>query len=160
MKSITGLEAGTMAKDKKKPMDELERAYALLEEKEVREKKNKNDLLMFFAGLLMFAGGVFMILQNVIVRSSWGTSFYHIGTWNVPNGLIMLPVLIGIVMLFVMERKIFGWIVFGLGILFILLTVIMSVSITWKTSNAYMFLLMFGLAAAGGGMLMKVLFGK
>lgn len=80
MKSIIGLEAGTMAKDKKKPMDELERAYALLEEKEVREKKNKNDLLMFFAGLLMFAGGVFMILQNVIVRSSWGTSFYHIGT--------------------------------------------------------------------------------
>jgi hypothetical protein len=160
MKSITGLEAGTMAKDKKKPMDELERAYALLEEKEEREKKNKNDLLMFFAGLLMFAGGVFMILQNVIVRSNWGTSFYHIGTWNVPNGLIMLPVLIGIVMLFVMDRKIFGWIVFGLGLLFILLTVIMSVSITWKTSNAYMFLLMFGLAAAGGGMLMKVLFGK
>ncbi len=148
-----------MAKRKRTEKD-LERAYEALENMERRRKKNKNDLLTFFAGLLMFAGGVFMILQNIIVRTNWGTSFYHIGTWNVPNGLIMLPVLIGIVMLFVMERKIFGWIVFGLGILFILLTVIMSVSISWRTSNAYVFLLMFGLAAAGGGMLMKVLFSK
>ncbi len=148
-----------MAK-RRRTEDELERAYAVLEDMDRKKKKNKNDLLMFFAGLLMFAGGVFMILQNIIVRTSWGTSFYHIGTWNVPNGMIMLPVLIGIVMLFVMERKIFGWIVFGLGILFILLTVIMSVSISWKTSNGYMFLMMFGLAAAGGGMLMKVLFSK
>ena len=149
-----------MAKRRKRTEDELERAYAVLEDMDRKKKKNKNDLLTFFAGLLMFAGGVFMILQNVIVRTSWGTSFYHIGSWNVPNGLIMLPVLIGIVMLFVMDRKIFGWIVFGLGILFILLTVIMSVSISWKTSNAYVFLLMFGLATAGGGMLMKVLFSK
>ncbi len=149
-----------MSKRRKRTEDELERAYAVLEDMERKKKKNKNDLLTFFAGLLMFAGGVFMILQNVIVRTNWGTSFYHIGSWNVPNGLIMLPVLIGIVMLFVMDRKIFGWIVFGLGILFILLTIIMSVSISWKTSNAYMFLIMFGLAAAGGGMLMKVLFSK
>lgn len=149
-----------MAKHRKRTEDELEKAYAILEDMERKKRKNKNDLLTFFAGLLMFAGGVFMILQNVIVRTNWGTSFYHIGTWNVPNGLIMLPVIIGIVMLFVMERKIFGWIVFGLGILFILLTVIMSVSISWKTSNAYAFLLMFGLAAAGGGMLMKVLFSR
>lgn len=145
---------------RKRTEDELERAYKALEDMEAKRRRNKNDLLTFFAGLLMFAGGVFMILQNIIVRTNWGTSFYHIGSWNVPNGLIMLPVLIGIVMLFVMDRKIFGWIVFGLGILFILLTVIMSVSISWRTSNAYAFLLMFGLAAAGGGMLMRVLFRK
>ncbi len=144
----------------KKTMNDMDKAYKILEDAEKKRSRNKNDLLMFFAGLLMFAGGVFMILQNIIVRTSWGTSFYHIGSWAVPNGMIMLPVLIGIVMLFVMDKKIFGWIVFGLGILFILLTIIMSVQISWKTSNAYMFLVMFGLAAAGGGMLMRVLFRK
>jgi len=144
----------------KKTVDDMDKAYKILEDSEKKQNRNRNDLLTFFAGLLMFAGGVFMILQNIIVRTSWGTSFYRIGTWAVPNGLIMLPVLIGIVMLFVMDKKIFGWIVFGLGILFILLTVIMSVHISWKTSNGYMFLIMFGLAAAGGGMLMRVLFRK
>ncbi len=148
-----------MAKNKK-ATDEMNEAYRLLEEAQRDRRRDKNDLLTFFLGLLMFAGGVFMILQNVVVRTSWGTSFYHIGDWSVPNGMIMLPVLIGIVMLFVMEKRIFGWIVFILGLLFILLTVIMSVQISWKTSNAYMFLLMFGLVAAGGGMLMRVLFRK
>lgn len=139
---------------------DIDEAYRMLAEAKRDQKKDRNDLLTFFLGLLMFAGGIFMILQNVIVRSSWGTSFYRIGTWAVPNGMIMLPVLIGIVMLFVMEKRIFGWIVFVLGLLFILLTIIMSVEISWKTSNAYMFVMMFGLTAAGGGLLMRVLFRK
>lgn len=148
-----------MAKFKKTNGD-IDEAYRMLAEAKRDQKKDRNDLLTFFLGLLMFAGGIFMILQNVIVRSSWGTSFYRIGTWAVPNGMIMLPVLIGIVMLFVMEKRIFGWIVFVLGLLFILLTIIMSVEISWKTSNAYMFVMMFGLTAAGGGLLMRVLFRK
>jgi len=92
----------------KKTVDDMDKAYKILEDSEKKQNRNRNDLLTFFAGLLMFAGGVFMILQNIIVRTSWGTSFYRIGTWAVPNGLIMLPVLIGIVMLFVMDKKIFG----------------------------------------------------
>lgn len=140
--------------------EELEEALEKLEEYEKEKKRGRNDLLSFFAGLLMFGGGLFMILQNVMVRTSWGSHFYHIGSWGVPNGLILLPLLIGIVMLFVMDKKVFGWIVTGLGILFILLTVIMSVQISWRTTNAYMFILMFGLAAAGGGLLMRVLFRK
>ena len=151
-----------MAKFKKKPKksraDELEEMMAEPDERDRARRHGKNDLLMFMIGLLMFGGGLFMILQRVTVSTSWGHSFYHIGGWNVPNGMIMLPLLIGIVMLFVLDRKIFGWIVTGLGILFILLTVIMSVKITWRTTSAYEFIMMFGLAAAGGGMLLKTLF--
>lgn len=140
---------------------ELEKAYQELKDMEKERNRDKNDLLTFFAGLLMFGGGLFMILQNISVTSSWGSGyFYHIGSWGVPNGMIMLPVLIGIVMLFLMDRKIFGWVVTILGIVFILLTVIMSVKIVWRTTNAYMFILMFGLAAAGGGMMLRVLFRK
>lgn len=140
---------------------ELEKAYRELHDMEKERNRDRNDLLMFFAGLLMFGGGLFMILQNIVVSSSWGGGyFYRIGSWGVPNGMIMLPVLIGIVMLFLMDRKIFGWIVTVLGIVFILLTVIMSVRITWRTTSAYAFILMFGLAAAGGGMMLRALFRK
>ncbi len=146
---------------KHKQPNDLDETYHLLEEMEKKRSRDHNDLRNFFIGLLMLGAGLFMILQNVGVRSSWGSGyFYHIGSWGMPNGLIMLPLLIGIVMLFLMDKKIFGWIVTGLGILFILLTVIMSVSIYWKTSNAYVFILMFGLTAAGGAMMLKVLFRK
>ena len=138
---------------------EIDKAYADLKEINKSRNKNKNDLLCFFAGLLMFGGGLFMILQNAKVTSSWSMGyFYHIGSWGVPNGLIMLPLLIGIVMLFMMEKRIFGWIVSALGLLFILLTILMSVRITWQTTSAYSFILMFGLVAAGGGLMLKGLF--
>lgn len=140
---------------------ELDKAYQELHEMQKERNRNRNDLLMFFLGLLMFGGGLFMILQNVDVTSSWGSGyFYRIGSWGVPNGLIMLPTLIGIMMLFIFDRKIFGWIVTILGIVFILLTIIMSVRISWRTTSAYVFILMFGLAAAGGGMMIRVLFRK
>lgn len=146
---------------KSKYEKELEKTYKELHEMNKNRSKPGNDLLHFFVGLLMFGGGLFMILQNAQVTSSWGYGyFYHIGSWGVPNGLIMLPLLIGIAMLFMMDRKIFGWIVTALGIIFILLTIIMSVRISWRTTSAYVFIIMFGLVAAGGGLMLKALFRK
>lgn len=141
----------------------LEKAYEDLRRFERDKNKNRNDLLRFFVGLLMFGGGLFMILQNVDVTSGWGGfggSFFRIGSYALPNGLIMLPIIIGIGMLFVMDRKIFGWIVLSLGIVILLLSIIMSVHLHWRTSNAYVFLVMFGLVAAGGGMMLRELFKK
>lgn len=139
---------------------ELEKAYAELKEMNKERDRDRNDLLHFFLGLLMFGGGLFMVLQNAKVSTSWGSTFYHIGSWGIPNGLIMLPVLIGIVMLFMMEKKLFGWIVTVLGIIFILLTIIMNLSITWQRTSAFAFIMMFGLVAAGGGLMLKSLFRK
>ncbi|MBQ8297664.1 MAG: hypothetical protein IJX77_07775 [Ruminococcus sp.] len=138
---------------------ELEKAYKDLKEMNKESKKARNDLLNFFIGLLMFGGGLFLIFQNAQVTSTWGSGyFYHIGSWGVPNGLILLPLIIGVIMLFMMDRKIFGWIVIALGVIFILLTIIMSVRIVWRTTSVYMFVLMFGLAAAGAGLMLRALF--
>lgn len=140
---------------------ELEKAYKEIHEMEKERNKDRNDLFSFFIGLIMFGSGLFMILQNAKVTTSWGYGyFYHIGSWGMPNGLILLPVLIGIVMLFMMDKKIFGWIVTILGIIFILLTIIMSVRIVWSTTSAYVFIIMFGLVAAGGGLMLRGLFRK
>lgn len=140
---------------------ELEKAYQDLQDINKKQERDKNDLRNFFLGLLMFGGGLFMILQNAQVTTSWGYGhFYHIGSWGVPNGMIMLPLIIGIVMLFMFEKKLPGWIVTILGIIFILLTIIMSVKITWRTTSAYMFVIMFGLVAAGGGLMLRILFRK
>lgn len=139
---------------------ELEKARRELQEYNDRKNRNKNDLLQFFVGLLMLAAGLFMIFQNLDVRSSWGTGFLRLGGYSLPNGLIFLPIIIGIVMLFLMDRKVFGWIVIAVGIIIVLAAVIMSVNIRWRTTNAYIFIVMFGLAAAGGAMVIRQLFKK
>ncbi len=105
-----------------------------------------------------------MILQNVDVTSNWGVAgggyFFRLGSFSLPNGLIMLPIIVGIAMLFLMDRKIFGWIVLSLGIVILLISIISSVHLRWRTSNAYVFLVMFALVAAGAGTMLRVLFRK
>ncbi len=141
---------------------ELEEAYRELHDYNQKKNQNKNDLLQFFCGLLMLAAGVFMIFQNLSITSSWGGGGYlfNFGGFHLPNGTIFIPLFIGIVMLFLMDRKIFGWIVLAVGLVIILAAVLMSVQMRWRTTNAYMFVLMFGLTAAGGGLVIRQLFKK
>ena len=150
-----------MAK-KSKYESELDRAYRDLRDYNDRREKNRNDLLQFFVGLLMLAAGVFMIFQNLSIESTWGYGGYlfSFGGFNLPNGTVFVPLFIGIVMLFLMERKIFGWIFVAVGIVIILAAVLMSVRMHWIRTNAYMFVLMFGLTAAGGGLVLRQLFKK
>lgn len=119
-------------------------------------------LLKFLVGLVMLVVGLFLIFNNITVSSNWGMGgyFFSFGSFNVPNGAIMLPILIGIGMLFFMRKRIYGWIVLSIGVVFVLLSVIMSTRITWLPTKAYIFIIMFGLVAAGGGLVLRELFRK
>lgn len=145
---------------------ELDKMYKdLLETRNSARSSSKDDgnrLLKFFVGLLMLGGGLFMIFQNIEVSSSWGYGgyFFRIGSFGLPNGLIMLPIVIGIAMLFLMDKKIFGWVVLSIGIVIVLLSVMMTTHLRWRTTNAYVFIVMFGLVAAGGGLVLRELFRK
>ena len=145
---------------------ELDKMYKeLLETRDSARAANKsegNRLLSFFVGLLLMGGGLFMIFQNIEVTSSWGYggSFFRIGGFGLPNGLIMLPIIIGIGMLFLMEKKIFGWVVLSLGIIIVLLSVMMTTHLHWIRSGAFTFIVMFGMTAAGGAMVLKEVFRK
>ncbi|MBQ5334737.1 MAG: hypothetical protein J6Z45_02185 [Oscillospiraceae bacterium] len=123
-------------------------------------KKEGNELLRFFCGLLLFGAGMFMIFQNLTVTSTWGYggSIFRLGGINIPNGTIMIPLLIGIALLFLCDRKLWGWLFIAVGIVIILAAVLMSVSIQWHTSSAWNFIIMFGMAFAGGAMMIRELF--
>lgn len=144
---------------------ELDKLYNELMDKNENGRRvsdDSKDLRNFFLGLLMLGGGLFMIFQNIVVTSSWGFGghFLRIGSFDLPNGMIMLPLIIGIFMLFMMNKKIFGWVVLSIGILIVLLSVLLTTHIAWRRTSAYIFVIMFGLVAAGGGLLIRVLFKK
>jgi ribonuclease BN (tRNA processing enzyme) len=62
--------------------------------------------------------------------------------------------------LFLMEKKIFGWVVLSLGIIIVLLSVMMTTHLHWIRSSAFTFIVMFGMTAAGGAMVLKEVFRK
>lgn len=141
---------------------ELEKAYNDLKKFNKEKNKPRNDLLQFFIGLLMLGAGLFMVFQNIIVTSSFGSggSFLRIGDFGIPNGMVFLPILIGIAMLFIMDRKIFGWITLSIGIVIVIAAILMSTNIHWRTTNGYIFIVIFGLVFAGGGLVIRQLFKK
>lgn len=150
-------------KELEKLYEELRETRSSLEKRNNSESRSRyeterNDLLTFFIGLLMLAGGLFMIFQNIQVTSNWGGYFFRIGNFNISNGMIMFPLIAGIAMLFLMRRKIFGWIVVAIGIIIILLSVLLTTHLAWRSTNAYIFVIMFGLTAAGGGIVIRELF--
>ena len=169
-----------MSENQTRPEVNLEKLYAEIEENAKRENhetaassakaaksddpvrrasREQNELLRFFGGMLLFGAGMFMIFQNLIVESSWGLgSIFHIGGFGIPNGTIMVPLLIGIALLFLCDRKLWGWLFITIGIVIILAAVIMSISVRWRTSSGWMFFTMFALTMAGGSMMLRELF--
>ena len=119
-------------------------------------------LSKFFFGLVMLGAGLFMIFNNLSVTSTWGRYgyFYSFGNFNISNGMIMLPLIIGILMIFFMRKRIYGWIVIAIGVVIVLLSVLLTTQIHWKTTSGYIFVIMFGLTAAGAGLVLRELFRK
>ena len=163
-----------MSEKQTKPEANLDKLYAAIEQNAKLEQKNltaqaeanarkankeQNELLRFFGGMLLFGAGMFMIFQNMIVESSWGMgSVFRIGGYGIPNGTIMIPLLIGIALLFLLDRKLWGWLFIAVGFVIVLAAVIMSVSVRWRTSSAWMFFVMFAMTFAGGAMMLRELF--
>lgn len=117
-----------------------------------------NELLQFFIGVILLGAGLFMISKRVMVQSNWYV--WRIGTFSLSSGTITIPLLIGIVWYFFNNKSIVPKIIITLSIIFIVVSIIMSVRINFVTTSMFDYILMFGMAAAGSGLLLKTLFKK
>jgi hypothetical protein len=139
-------------------MAELEEAKALLRARRLRGAGGTpGGVGTFFFGLILTVVGGYLVLNQVQVSSSF--AFFGLWGWNRPAGfgLTMLPLLIGIGVLFFDGKSKVGWTLSIGGLLTILAAVLMSLSIHWAPTSLFNTLLMFGLLAAGLGMIARSL---
>ena len=106
----------------------------------------------FFIGLIMSGIGTYLFLHQVEVRTSWG-SFWGINAF----GLSLVPMLIGIGILFYNGKSPAGWILTVLGFGIILAGVLMNMDIYFRPTSLYNTLFMLVLLAGGLGMIAKSL---
>lgn len=123
-------------------------------------KKENNDLRSFFLGLILLGVGLYWLFQRTVVSTGGLFGMYGIsfGSFSVPSGTVILPFFIGVVMLFFMRRKIFGWIVMALGLAIVVLAIAMSVRIHLVNTSMFDYVMMFGCMGAGSGLLLRVMF--
>ena len=122
------------------------------------KNKSGNDFSEFFIGIILLTAGLFMISKRVIVHSSWYV--WKLGGISLSSGTITIPFIIGIIWYFYNHKSIFPKIIIPLSILFIILSIIMSIRINFIATSMFDYILMFGMAAAGSGLLLKNVFGK
>jgi len=106
----------------------------------------------FLAGLAMMAVGLYLLLNQVIVHSGFW-SFFGGNSF----GLTLVPLLIGIGMLFFNGRSVAGWVLSGLGLLIIVAGIIVNLQIFFRPTSLYNTLLMLALLAGGVGLIVRSL---
>ena len=123
-----------------------------------KKQSEGHELLQFFIGVILLGAGLFMLSKRVMVHSSWYV--WRIGGFDLSSGTITIPLIIGIIWYFFNSKSIAPKIIITLIVIFIVLSIIMSVRINFVTTSMFDYVLIFGMAAAGSGLLLKTLFKK
>jgi hypothetical protein len=118
----------------------------------------KGNILTFFGGIIVLLVGLYVIFQNTTI--STGFTLTRVLGFTPNFGLVLLPLLIGIIVLFFNERSILGWLLIIVGILIIVVGILMGLRIYFRPVSLFEGILMFGMTAAGIGLTLKGLFGK
>lgn len=98
----------------------------------------------FLIGLILACLGGYLLTNQVMVTSSYW-SFYGTNTF----GITLLPMLIGIAMLFWNGRNVFGWLLTAAGGLFILAGVIANLHIFFAPTTLFNTIVMLVLLVGG-----------
>lgn len=144
-----------MSKKDKSVSEELNNIRTPLNE---TKTSGDNDLLLFFVGVILLGVGLFMLSKRVMVHSSW--YIWRIGSFDLSSGTVTIPLIIGIIWYFVKPKSVIPKVIITLGVIFIIVTIIMSVRINFVTTSMFDYILIFGMAGAGAGLLLRTLFKK
>ena len=126
---------------------------------EVKFMRGKNELLRFFGGLAMMAVGLFLLFNRVHVGSAgfgWGRLSF--GFFSMPSGLVVVPLIIGVVWMFATDGSFVSKIFTVISVLFIIAAIIMNTSFWVDRMTMFDWLLMLIMIFAGGTMVATVLF--
>jgi hypothetical protein len=110
-------------------------------------------VLEFLVGVGLTIAGGYLLLDNVQVHTSGWRLF---GMAN-GFGICLIPLLLGIGLLFFNGRSALGWALSGGGLLVIIVGVIAQMDIYFRPTSLFHTLIMLGLLAAGLGLVARSL---
>ncbi len=118
------------------------------------KKNNKmSDYIEFYIGIISMAAGIFFLLSKSVVRSSFlGLS---IGGINVSTGIVVIPLMAGVIWLVNNPKSIIARIITIAGSIFIIASIIMNIRIYFTTTSLFDYIIMMVLIAIGAGLLIK-----
>lgn len=104
----------------------------------------------FFAGLAMTGAGGYLLMNQVTVTSG----FWQMWGYNA-FGISLIPLLIGIAMVFFDGKSKLGWVLTAFGALVIVLGIITNLTIFFRPTSLFNTLIILVLLAGGLGLIVR-----
>jgi uncharacterized protein len=120
----------------------------------------------FFSGLGMLVVGFYLLLNKIVLTSTLGMgsslySFRNVANTSynvsVTSGMIFIPMIFGIMMVFYNAKSIWGWLLFGLSAAAMIFGVIASVQLRIQSMTAFDAVTIFILAFGGLALFLRSL---
>ena len=106
----------------------------------------------FFLGLAMAIAGAYLLTNRLIVVSGYWSMWGYSGF-----GLALIPLIIGIGILFFNGKSIAGWLLLFIGVVIIIAAILMNLHIYFQPTSLFSTLVMIVLLAGGIGLIFRAL---
>lgn len=117
----------------------------------------------FFIGLIMMCGGFYMLLNAITVTSSFGMGMRLYGfsamggQYNITSGMIMIPFMFGVGIIFYNGKNILGWLLAAGSVTGLIFGVISSIRFSFRTMTSFDLIVILVLAMGGLGLFLRSL---
>jgi predicted membrane channel-forming protein YqfA (hemolysin III family) len=126
----------------------------------IKDKINKYrrvDSSKLIIGLLLMIIGGYLFLQSIQVVNNFSFSgnLFHIQRFNMTPGIILIPFLFGIAMIFYNPENDIGWILAILSIIILVVGVITNLQFRMRPMSAFELLMILGFIMSGLGIFLS-----
>lgn len=117
----------------------------------------------FFIGIIMMCGGFYMLLNAIHVSSSFGMGMRLYGysgmggNYNLTSGMIMIPFIFGVGLIFYNSKNILGWVLSIGSIAALIFGVISSIRFSFRSMTSFDLIVILILAVGGLGLFLRSL---
>jgi len=117
----------------------------------------------FFIGFIMMCGGFYMLLNSIHVSSNFGFGarlygFHAFGSnWGITSGMIMIPFMFGVGMIFYNGKNVIGWLIAIGSIAALIFGVISSIRFNMRSMSAFDLITILVLSMGGLGLFLRSL---
>jgi len=113
----------------------------------------------FFIGLIMFCGGIYLLLNSITIHAPYGfgSRLYSFNGYAITSGMVMIPFMFGVGIIFYDVRKWYGWLLSGGSLVALIFGVIASIQFNFVRMSAFDLIVILILAIGGLGLLLRSL---
>lgn len=111
----------------------------------------------FIIGLIMFVAGGYILLESVHVHSGmqWGGAMFNMGGFGVTGGMILVPFIFGVGIIFYNSKNPLGWLLATLSLVALGFGLISSVQFRFSHMSLFSLLTIIVLLVGGAGILLS-----